>query len=203
MQTSAGSGSRRPRADAQRNIEAILDAGMACLTADPQASVAEIAAAAKVGRVTLYGHFPSRAELIDAVLARTIDQAERMLAEVDTSGDPRAALVRLIAASWQIVDRHYKVRLAAEQELTPDRIRARHDPPMRRIRALIRRGQRDGVFRADLPASWLVATTYSVLHTASAEHLAGRLAARRVPATITATLLAAFTAPGETVVDSA
>ncbi|QCW80753.1 helix-turn-helix transcriptional regulator [Streptomyces sp. S6] len=48
------------RADAQQNLEKILDAAVDRLTQDPDASVIEIARAAGVGRVTLYGHFPSR-----------------------------------------------------------------------------------------------------------------------------------------------
>ena len=52
------------RADAQRNIAAILAAAGDCLGRDPGASTSEIAKAAGVGRVTLYGHFPSRAELV-------------------------------------------------------------------------------------------------------------------------------------------
>jgi AcrR family transcriptional regulator len=60
-----GPPSPRPRrADARRNIAAILDAAVASLADNPDASMAEIAARAGVGRVTLYGHFKTRAELI-------------------------------------------------------------------------------------------------------------------------------------------
>lgn len=45
---------RSKRADAQRNIEAILDAAAVCLSGNPEASIAEIAQTAGVGRVTLY-----------------------------------------------------------------------------------------------------------------------------------------------------
>jgi AcrR family transcriptional regulator len=50
---------REQRADARRNVEAILDAAQHCLSHDPQATIAHIAHAAGVGRVTLYGHFKS------------------------------------------------------------------------------------------------------------------------------------------------
>lgn len=45
------------RADAQQNVERILDAAIDCLSRDSDASVVQIAQAAGVGRVTLYGHF--------------------------------------------------------------------------------------------------------------------------------------------------
>src|SRR6266849_4504789 len=86
--TAAGPGRER-RADARRNVAAILDAALLCLARDPDASVGDIAQAAGVGRVTLYGHFRSRADLIDAVLARTLDQAHVVLDATDTTGEPR------------------------------------------------------------------------------------------------------------------
>ncbi|WP_327590556.1 TetR/AcrR family transcriptional regulator [Nonomuraea sp. NBC_00507] len=91
------------RADARRNTSAILDAALACLARDPDVSMGEIAKAAGVGRATLYGHFPSRAELVDAVFAHAAERAEQALSAVDTAGDPHHALADLIASSWRLV----------------------------------------------------------------------------------------------------
>ena len=55
------------RADAKRNVAAILAAAAECLARNPDTSMGEIAAAAGVGRMTLYGHFKTRAELLNAV----------------------------------------------------------------------------------------------------------------------------------------
>jgi AcrR family transcriptional regulator len=187
------------RADARRSIAAILDAATACLIHDPQASTSAIARAAGVGRVTLYGHFPSRAELVDAVFARTIREADVALDGVDLDGDVRAALARLVASSWRIVAAHRAVQLAAELELPAERIRTHHDRPMARVRSLVERGQREGVFRTDLSAQWLVAVFYTVLHGAADEIEAGRLAVDDAADVIIATLLAAYTPPGAVV----
>src|SRR5690348_8100542 len=91
------------RADARRNIAAILDAATDCLARDPEVSIADIAVAAGVGRITLYGHFRTRADLIDAVMVRTVERADAILDATDTSGDPADALARLVASSWRIV----------------------------------------------------------------------------------------------------
>jgi TetR/AcrR family transcriptional repressor of mexCD-oprJ operon len=192
-------GVRAQRADARRNVAAILDAAQACLARDPDASMGEIAAAAGVGRVTLYGHFPSRTELVDAVFARAVAEADEALTAVDLTGDPRPALVRLVASSWQIVNRHRMLLRAAQDTLAPERIRAHHEHPLRRVERLLARGRRVGVFRTDLPPAWLVATFYSVLHAAADEIAAGRLADRDAGRAISATLLAAFTPPGQPV----
>jgi TetR/AcrR family transcriptional regulator, mexCD-oprJ operon repressor len=187
------------RADAQRSIAAILDAALTALSRDPEASVSEIARTAGVGRVTLYGHFPNRADLIDAAVARAIDEGHAALDQVELSGDPRQALTRLIHSSWSLVNRSRTLLLAAQGVLPPGRIRDLHAGPVERVERLVERGRRDAVFRTDLPTSWLVGVLYSVLHHAADEINAGRLSDDQAPAFITATVLAAFTSPGHRV----
>ena len=52
----------------------------------------------------------------------------------------------------------------------------------------------EGVFRSDLPASWLVATLHNVLHGAADEINAGRLKPEDAARTVSVTILAAFAA---------
>jgi TetR/AcrR family transcriptional repressor of mexCD-oprJ operon len=187
------------RADAQRSIAAILEAAVTALSRNPDASVSEIAKAAGVGRVTLYAHFPSRADLVEAALARAIDDGHAALDAVDLTGDPRRALARLIDSSWQLVNQSRSLLLAAQGVLPPGRIRALHAGPVERVQGLVERGQAEGVFRTDLSTSWLVGVMHSVMHTAADEINAGRLDADRAAAYIAATVLAAFTPPGRRV----
>ena len=186
---------RAQRADARRSIAAILDAATDCLARDPEMSIVGIAAAAGVGRITLYGHFKTRAELVDAVLTRTIEHADAILDATDTTGDPRDALARLVASSWQLVHQFRNILLAAHRELPAERIRGVHDPLLRRVQSLIGRGQRAGSFRSDLPMQWLTTTAFSLMHAAAEDAAAGRINADDAAGLITATLLAAFTPP--------
>jgi AcrR family transcriptional regulator len=192
---SAAAAPRAQRADARRNVEAIVDAAIACLARDPTASVAEIAVAAGVGRVTLYSHFGNRAELVDAALVRTMERAEQVLDATDTTGDPVEALTRLVASSWQVVHQFRNVLVVAQRELPSERIRGVHDRVLRRMQSIIERGQRGGVFRTDLPRHWLLSTAFSLMHGAADDVTAGRIKVDKAPALITATLLAAFTRP--------
>jgi AcrR family transcriptional regulator len=186
---------RRRRADAERNIAAILDAGLACFSRNADASVGDVARAAGVGRVTLYGHFPSRQALVDAVFAHAIGRANTALeAEALADGPAPEALSRLIRSSWRVVDQHRSLLAAAQHELPPARIRHHHDQAMARVERLVARGQAEGDFRTDLPRPWLVATFYSVLHSAAEEVDAGRLDPAHAPDVLTATLLTAFAA---------
>ena len=192
-----GTARRTQRADARRNVAAILDAATDCLARDPDTSIARIAAAAGVGRITLYGHFSTRAELVDAVLARTIEHADAILDATDTGGDPADALARLVAASWQLVHQFRNILLAAHRELPAERIRGVHDPILRRVQALIGRGQRAGAFRTDLPGHWLTTTVFSLMHAAAEDAAVGRIQPGDAAGLISATLLAAFTPPGD------
>ena len=187
------------RADARRNVEAILRAAVECLGKRPDATLAEIAEAAGVGRVTLYGHFSSRAELLDAVMAHVLEHGNAVLDPVDLSGDPRAALTRLIEASWEVLNQSRSILVAAQKELSPARIWELHERPAARLAGLVERGQSEGVFRGDLPVSWLVVTLHNLMHAAADEIQAGRLTPDDAADYISATALAAFTPPGSKV----
>ncbi|WP_156037761.1 TetR/AcrR family transcriptional regulator, partial [Glycomyces tenuis] len=88
------------RADAQRNIDKILTAGLKLYSSRPGVSVAEVAQAAGVGRVTLYGHFPSRTELAKALMTRAFEETEAAWASVETDGPADEALDRLLREQW-------------------------------------------------------------------------------------------------------
>lgn len=183
------------RADARRNVAAILDAALARLAANPQATVADIAQAAGVGRVTLYGHFKTRADLVEAVFARVQAESAAILDATDTGGEATAALTRLVAATWRVVHHFHALLAAAQSELPAERIRSHHDVHLRRLDALLARGQKAGAFRSDLPRRWLITTCYSVMHAAAEDCAAGRLREREAARVIAATLLAALTPP--------
>ena len=77
---------RAVRSDSLRNRDAILDAAAECLTANPSSTLSDIAHAASVARITLYGHFASRNELLTALLERSMVRVEAELGSVDLSG---------------------------------------------------------------------------------------------------------------------
>src|SRR5580698_8284010 len=87
---------RRVRADAQRNVDALLLAAKAVFaTSGVDAPVREIADKAGVGLGTLYRHFPRRADLIAAVFRREIDACADSAPGLAQSQTPFDAL-----ASW-------------------------------------------------------------------------------------------------------
>lgn len=185
--------SQARRADARQNVEKILDAAIASLSRNADASVSEIAQAAGVGRVTLYGHFPTRDALIEAALVRVISEGETVLASLDLSGDPRRALRVLIESSWLLIARASAVLAAAQAALPPGRVQQLHAEPAQRVDELIRRGQSEGAFRDDLPATWLTSVLHHLLKGAAVDVANGLVEQADAPRLISETVLAAYT----------
>jgi TetR/AcrR family transcriptional repressor of mexCD-oprJ operon len=182
---------RKRRADAERNIAAIVDAALELFTEHSDVSMTDVAKAAGVGRVTLYAHFPSREDLVEAVVDRVLTEAAALL-RVDgfDTAPADVVLAQLARSAWRTLRRYQRLRAVASAALGDQRLRARHDQAgfTDRLDELVARGQRDGTIRADLPAEWLIALYYSVMHAAADEVEAGWLAPAEVPDLLEATL---------------
>ncbi|MDX3458724.1 TetR/AcrR family transcriptional regulator [Streptomyces sp. ME02-8801-2C] len=181
------------RADAERNIARVVSAARTLLSSDPNATTDDIAQAAGVGRMTLYGHFRTRADLVEAALKEALRAGEETLASVDLTGDASAAMSRLLASSWQLTAESAALLAAAGDVLPPGRVRELHDEPARRVDQLIRRGQEQGVFRTDLPTAWLVSAVHYILDGAAKEVRAGRLDARDAADAVTKSVQSVLT----------
>ena len=66
---------RKPRTDAQRNRERILEVAKEAFTrSGANASLDDIAKQADIGPGTLYRHFPTREELLEAVYRTEVEK---------------------------------------------------------------------------------------------------------------------------------
>jgi AcrR family transcriptional regulator len=90
--------SRRPkRADARRNYDQLIAAARAAFTErDRSASLEDIARRAGVGIGTLYRHFPTRGDLIEAVYLEEVETLSRSADDL-RAGEPWDALVGWLA----------------------------------------------------------------------------------------------------------
>lgn len=188
---------KRKRADAERTITAILDAALECFGAGPDATVTEIAKAAGVGRVTVYGHFDSLESIVDAVLVRSLAEADAAFAALDLeSGTAAEAVNRLLHAPW-IFGRYRGLLAAATAHLGPEKVRRLHDQVFARIEAVVARGRDAGEFRTDLPLPWMMASVYALAHAALAEADAGRVGREEAAELLSTTLLGLLRGPVE------
>ena len=192
-QTTPARAQRRRRADADRSVQAIREAALEALASDPDASMAEIARRAGVVRATIYAHFPTRESLLDDVMEHAVAEvAEAAAAAEPTRGEPREALERVLRATWTKLSNFHALLAINTARLSVKELHRRHVPVMTHFVPLIERGQKEGVFRSDVPVSWHLAVIRSLVHTASAELQSGRLRGAEVEDTVVTTVLAAM-----------
>lgn len=97
--------SPRPlRADAQRNVEKLLEVALAVFTTSGvDAPVREIAKRAGVGVGTLYRHFPQRSDLIVAVYRHEVDGCSEAAKTLAAKYKPFEALARWMQRYVELV----------------------------------------------------------------------------------------------------
>src|SRR6202012_3104129 len=95
---------RKPRADAVRNRELVLEAAKAIFSAGgPDASLEAVAKRARVGIGTLYRHFPTREALFEAVYRREVQQLVELADQLQAEPDPVEALRRWMRSNVEFV----------------------------------------------------------------------------------------------------
>jgi AcrR family transcriptional regulator len=158
--------------------------------------MAHIARRAGVVRATIYVHFPTRDALLDAVTDRTLAEVDAVIEAVEPHrGDPTDALARVVGATWRTLGRYQGIIALNTQRHAHDELRARHASVLGLVEPLIKRGQADGSFRSDVPASWLLSMFMALVHAAAGEVRAGRLSDADTEAALVATVLGAVATP--------
>ena len=184
---------RRRRADAERSVAAILDAALDALASDPDSSMSEIARRAGVVRATIYVHFPTRESLLDAVMEFAVGQVAEATRNAEPErGEPVEALERVLQATWRQLAQFHGLLALNTARLSAEELHRRHLPVLDQLEPLIERGQKQGVFRSDLPVAWHLAVIRAIVHTASAAIQGGRIQEAAAEAAMLSTVVAAI-----------
>ena len=153
--TTTATATPRPlRRDAERNRDRIVEAARSAFAADGiDVSVEEIARRAGVGMGTLYRRFPTKGDLVDAVLedafAEVCQAAEAALEQEDAWAAFAAFLERVF--ELHVRNRSLKDVIASGQHDLKrlDSLRARMRPLVAQV---VARAQEQGTLRADFVA---------------------------------------------------
>ena len=143
------------RADAARNRERIVAAAAAVFAERGlDASTAEIADRAGVGEATLFRRFPSKDELIDAIVETRMQEMAALADAAAEDADPAAALERFMRDVIESFshDRGF-FEAAGDRCFTDPRFDEVRRHSLGAIGRLLRRAQAAGAVRADLAPS--------------------------------------------------
>ncbi len=141
---------RPPRADAVRNRERVIAAARKVMARKGlDAQMDEIARAAKVGVGTVYRHFPTKDDLVDALAAARFERLAELADEALEHPDPDQAFVEFIRASAeiQVADRALSEVLVSRPETM--RRSSESVGMLGRVAKVMARAQAAGAVRAD------------------------------------------------------
>ena len=160
------------RAIAERNAAGILDATERLLARGTSLNMAAIAAEAGVSRPTLYAHYRTLGDVVEAAVERTVVASTAAFeAARPQEGPATEALGRMLEASMSRLAGFQGLARVAADHLEPGAVHRSHHAMMRPLEDLIERGRREGAFRTDVPAAWLQTMYFSLVHGAD-EHAA-------------------------------
>src|ERR1700689_5410836 len=162
--------SRKPRADARRNRQRILEVAREAFTrSGANASLDDIAKKARVGPGTLYRHFPTREELLQAVYRSELEKlaaAERKFAQ---TMKPIVAL-----RTWLLL---FVDAIAAKELIAPALntllgdhkkvFESSYAQMQEALRSLVNRAIESGEIRSDLDPLDLLRALVGVAHVAT------------------------------------
>jgi len=146
---------RKPRADAQRNRERILEVAKEAFTrSGANASLDDVARQSGVGAGTLYRHFPTRDALLEAVYRTEVEKlaaAEKKFAESMPPIEALRAWMMLFVdyiATKKIIAPALNAMVGGHSKV----IEASYAQTQAAIRALVKRAIESGEMRRDIDA---------------------------------------------------
>ncbi len=153
--------SRKPRADAVRNRERVLEAAKAVFsTGGAEASLEAVAKRAGVGIGTLYRHFPTREALYEAVYRREVEQLGELADVLKDEAEPVEALRRWISSNIEFVatKKGMAAALALAAHGSPELHSFSFERLTQSIGVLLERAVKAGEIRADVSPEDLLRT---------------------------------------------
>jgi AcrR family transcriptional regulator len=153
MPSSRAKNLRKPRADALRNRERVLEAAKSVFSAGgADASLEAVARRAGVGIGTLYRHFPTREALYDAVYRREVEQLGELADELKGEAAPVEALRKWLRANVEFVatKKGMAAALALAAHKPSELMAFSYERLTKAVGALLERAVAAGELRADV-----------------------------------------------------
>lgn len=148
---------RTQRSDARRNREAVIAAAIELLGRSPNAGMSEIATASKVGRTTVYRHFPNREDLLVALFGKVVEESSVVTLEVTAEATGAEDLLRRL--SPRMIELGLRFRfLHSHRNVGRQTLEESRQVPDDPVRLYLTAAQERGEVRADFPPQWIAST---------------------------------------------
>jgi AcrR family transcriptional regulator len=162
----------------------------------------DVAAAAGVVRRTVYGHFPTRSDLIRSLTQQAVNEVAAVLDEVNASDRAAETVwVDFIARLWPLAHR-YRVLLALRRGEYGEEIHALLGPVDKTLADLVQKGQDSEVFGRHLPAQVLSQIAYAAVFAIADNNLSGENLSARAAAITSLLILGVPEARARALVDT-
>lgn len=145
-------------ARAERSRLALIQAGMVLLAENRNASLSDVAQVAGVGRATLYRHFQTREQLIEAVSLQCFETFNQATASIDTDATSYLDAVRLLFD--KVMPLHQELTFIMKLDTlmegvdSLDHLLQEQDKEMRE---LLKQCQKEKSIQPDVSTDWLLA----------------------------------------------
>lgn len=144
---------RRPRADAERNRQALLDAAVDVFAERGlEATVSEVAKRAGVGQGTAFRHYPTKERLVVACMGAALDRISSVGLALLSEPDPLLALRTFMhsAAEMQSSNRGLIEAVCTGEVFEDPAVHADKERLLEVVGRLLARAQDAGVVRGDI-----------------------------------------------------
>ena len=146
--------------------QSLLDAAGAVLARNPGAAMAEIAERARVGRATLYRHFPTREDLIRALALESLRQTDEATQRIPVDGmSAESLLAEVFEAIVPLGDR-FRFLSSEPAVLRDPEVKAAFDRQLEELAELVDAMKAEGSLDRAVPTAWVVAAIDALVYAA-------------------------------------
>jgi AcrR family transcriptional regulator len=160
---------RAPRTDALRNRRALLAAAAQSFAEHgTDVTIAEIAVRAGIAKGTVFRHFPTKEDLIGAIMGEIIDDLVGTAAGLSTAPDPAAALREFMTHGVErLAGNRGLCEVVGRPSLQQASVRAGIDHLCAVVEALVDRARHAGAIRTEITGADIVLLLAGVHQTAA------------------------------------
>lgn len=152
--------------------DAVLDAAAAVYARDRSASMQQIAASAGISRTTLVRHFPTREDLVVALIDRVLNDATAVLDQAKLEDGDLVRGLSCLTENFRMLGQVWGGGYGlgygwSHIETLLSDLAVRVETINARLVGFFERGQQAGLFRQDLPAAWMTGAFQGLCETTS------------------------------------